>query len=238
MDVFKELFGVSGIAGALGATILYIIKTIFSLFVKKNEKKTESNIEFKSHKQKALFDIRFNTYSEIYSKIKELEGTIKAFEDVYWIAGTKLESAFYSKVNMEYFRGLSEEELKEIKMIYDVNPDGRCIINFNHFLELMSERKLDLNNYVAKEERILKEEESLLFKELFEKADVLIEKIGQSYKAAYKEVDDSDQEPVNMCNSLAVKLDNHLNKYFTNDLDNLNDIIRDIDNKFREDIHT
>lgn len=238
MDVFKELFGVSGIAGALGATILYIIKTIFSLFVKKNEKKTESNIEFKSHKQKALFDIRFNTYSEIYSKIKELEGTIKAFEDVYWIAGTKLESAFYSKVNMEYFRGLSEEELKEIKMIYDVNPDGRCIINFNHFLELMSERKLDLNNYVAKEERILKEEESLLFKELFEKADELIEKIGQSYKAAYKEVDDSDQEPVNMCNSLAVKLDNHLNKYFTNDLDNLNDIIRDIDNKFREDIHT
>lgn len=238
MDVFKELFGVSGIAGALGATILYIIKTIFSLFVKKNEKKTESNIEFKSHKQKALFDIRFNTYSEIYSKIKELEGTIKAFEDVYWIAGTKLESAFYSKVNMEYFRGLSEEELKEIKMIYDVNPDGRCIINFNHFLELMSERKLDLNNYVAKEERILKEEESLLFKELFEKADELIEKIGQSYKAAYKQVDDSDQEPVNMCNSLAVKLDNHLNKYFTNDLDNLNDIIRDIDNKFREDIHT
>ncbi|MEK4555562.1 hypothetical protein [Jeotgalicoccus sp. FSL K6-3177] len=237
MEIFKELFGVSGIAGALGATILYILKTIISYFVKKKEKQTENNIEFKSHKQKALFDIRFNTYSEIYSKIKELEGTIKTFENVYWIAGTRMESAFYSKVNMQYFEGLSTEELNEIKMIYDVNPDGRCIINFNHFLELMSERKLDLNNYVAKEERILKEEESLLFKELFEKADELIEKIGQSFNKAYNEVDANEQEPINKCNSLVLKLDSYLKEYFTNDLSNLNDIIRDIDNKFREDIH-
>jgi len=238
MEILTELFGAPGIAGAMGAIVIFFIKTTFSSLVKRSEKRTENKMELQSYKQKALFDMRFKTYSNIYSKIKGLEGTIKTFEDVYWISETKLESAFYSKVNMEFFKDLNEDELREIKMIYDVNPNGRCIINFNHFIELMSERKLDLNNYVSKEERILREEESLLFKELLEESEVLIEKIGQSFNDAYKETYDGKKDSVKYCNKLAIRLDDRLKEYFMNDLSNLNNIIRDIDNKFREDLHT
>ncbi|MEZ2459316.1 hypothetical protein ACBR55_12115 [Salinicoccus roseus] len=238
MDWFSEAIGAGGIAGGIVATVLFVGKALINSLIKRSEKKAEQKVEFQSYKKKALFDRRFEVYSDIYAKMKELEGTIRTFKDVDWMATTKIDQAFYSKANMQYFESLTEEELRELKMIYDVNPGGRCVVNFNHFLELMSVRKTDLNNYVASEERILKDEESLLFAKLVKISEELIDKISITYNKIATEIEENEKINKNMCSTLVVRLDKQLDDFFEKDLERINDIIRDIDNKFREELHS
>lgn len=235
MDVLSELFGAAGVAGGLGALIIYLIKQGFKSLLTRSEQKSEKVFELQSHKQKALFDRRFNAYSDIYLKMMQLEGTIKTFENIEWMATSKIEGAFYSNANQEYLSHLDEEELQKRKSIYELKIDKRCIINFNYFIDLMSARKMDLNNSVVYEQNILKDPESLLFKKLIENIEDLIEKIGESYRKVYEEVGHSESE---VCDRLQKRLNDELSTFFDKDLESINTIIRDIDNMFREDIHS
>ncbi|MCD2137073.1 hypothetical protein [Salinicoccus halitifaciens] len=231
MEVLSELFGPAGLAGALGATLVFIGKTLFKSFISRSDKRVSEKIELQSYKQKALFDSRFEVYSDIYAKMKELEGTIKSFENPEWLATTKIEEAFHSKDNLQFFENLSDEEFKQVKMAYDVNSDRRCTVNFNHFINLMLERKIDLNNYVSNRERLLSDDEGKLFADLIRKSESLIDKIDHSY---YKAVSNGEND----CYKIYTGLEKELSHYFENDLKEINNIIREIDNKFREEIYS
>lgn len=236
MDSIVELMG----SGGFIVLLTWLGKELFSGFLRRSDAKKIKELEFKQYKQQASFDLKYKVYSEIYSDIKKLQGSIEVFQNVRSFYND-FEEALFSKSNKKFFDA-GNENPEQYRSIYYSDRNGRVLININHFIGLMDEVHFKLNNDTSRNEFLFSDDEALSIKAILDHGREIIEGVKETYFATYPTLGIDSESPPDKLDELMKEfmtmLDDDLNKFLIKDLDKMQVIIRDTDNLFRKEFDT
>lgn len=236
MDWFNEIIG----SGGTIVIVTWLAKELFSGFIRRSDAKKMKDLDFKHYKQQASFDLKYKVYSEIYSKIKKLQGSIEFFLDVNKLYGD-YEEALYSDTNKKFFDA-GETKPDDFKAVYHSDRSSRAVTNVSHFVGLIGEFHRDLKNFSSTNEFLFSEDESLSIKNILDLTEETKNKINSSYVNTFTYLKINKETVVeeldDLMDGILDEFEERLNNYLQKDINKLNILINETDTLFKKEFDT